>query len=88
MEGLFSPANDNEYLNSDENYDNNIADAGEQQDLPDEDYLKVRLYFHSHNKANMSKLFTEEWFTIAAESMECEIDKADVPFLEVRPSIC
>jgi|688.fasta_scaffold711166_2 hypothetical protein len=48
MEGLYSPANENEYLNSDENDENEIADAGEQQDLPDEDYIKVRLYFHSH----------------------------------------
>jgi hypothetical protein len=36
----------------------------------------------------MSKLFTEEWFTIAAETMDCEIDKKDVPFLEVRPQLC
>jgi hypothetical protein len=36
----------------------------------------------------MSKLFTEEWFTIAAETMDCEIDKKDVPFLEVRPQSC
>ena len=64
MEGLYSPADDNEYLNNNETY--GVEDAGEQQDLPDEDFIKCRLYFHS-NKGNLKKLFTEEWFTIAAD---------------------
>lgn len=57
----------------------------ENEDDIDDDYMKVRLYFFVADKALRNKLFTEEWFLIAKESLDDpeELKPSAIPFLEV-----
>ena len=50
----------------------NEAKASEEGDDPelDEDYIKVRLYFFTPDKQINKKLFTEEWFLVAADQLD------------------
>jgi hypothetical protein len=62
-------------MNSDENPD----------DL-DEDYMKVRLYFFNQDPKVKARVFTEEWYVVAQETLDDQfsLTKQGVPFIEVR----
>jgi len=49
------------------------------------DYMKVRLYFYTSNSNTKAKVFTDEWFLVATESMDdpSALNKLGVPFTEV-----
>ena len=63
------------------------AKASEEGNDPelDEDYIKVRLYFFTPDKQINKKLFTEEWFFVAADQLDDsdELKITGIPFLEV-----
>lgn len=51
----------------------------------EEDFIKVRLYFFNTDKQTKNKLFTEEWFIVAADHLDdaFELKHTGIPFLEV-----
>jgi len=71
----------------DGNLDDHQVEEAEDE-LPDEDYIKVKVYLFNKDKAFRNKVFTEEWFMVAADHTEGEdeLDKDGIPFLEVRSS--
>lgn len=50
-----------------------------------DDYMKVRLYFYMPEKALRNKLFTQEWFIVAQDSMDepDELKLTGIPFIDV-----
>lgn len=60
------------------------SEEGDEAEI-DEDYLKVRLYFFNSDKQTKNKLFTEEWYLVAADHLDdaSELKQTGIPFLEV-----
>jgi hypothetical protein len=65
----------------------NLSNSGDgDQYLPDEEYIKVKLYFFTESKALKQSIFTEEWYTVMADEYEEDQVNKDKfePWLEVR----
>lgn len=65
------------------------TEEGDDAEL-EEDYIKVRLYFFNSDKQIKNKLFTEEWYLVAAEHLDdaYELKQTGIPFLEVSKLFC
>ena len=72
-----SPTNQDQPLNW--NQSNN-------DEMDEENLLKVKLFFHSDEKSMKARLFTDEWYTVmAAEVGEDQVSRDFEPWLEVSP---
>ena len=44
-------------------------------EVPNEDYIKVKLYYFTETKSIRSKIFTDEWYTVMEAEYEDQVDR-------------